>query len=153
MEYNELVNNFAARFGVSDLEIKDGVCAFEIDGMRVAFIHDVGADTVTIYGEIGFPPPDANGKFGEMMLRANHLLSATDGSVLCQNPESGAYAIFRSFPLAQIDDEQFAASVEKLVNQTENWKQIVGGFQAAEQAVEDQAETLEQLPLGDFMRV
>ena len=48
---------------------------------------------------------------------------------------------------------QGTAELEKLVNQTENWKQIVGGFQAAEQAVEDQAETLEQLPLGDFMRV
>ena len=132
MGYKELVSDFSAKYGVSDAVVEDGVCALEIDGMNIALINDEQSDTVTVYGEIGLPPPDSNGRFGELMLRANHMLAETGGAVLCQSPENGAYAIFKSFSLAQMDVEAFAACVEEIVNKTESWRQIVAGYREAE---------------------
>lgn len=107
MEYEELMKGFAERTGLQDLTVSDGSAAVEIDGHKVAFIHDDAAATVTIYGEIGFPPPDANGSFGEVMLKANHLFNGTDGAVLCQNPDTFAFALFRPLRLIDMDVETF----------------------------------------------
>jgi len=40
MEYNELMQGFAARFGVANIDTGNGAAALEIDGMSVGFIHD-----------------------------------------------------------------------------------------------------------------
>ena len=84
--------------------------------------------------KIGLPPPDANGAFGSMMLKANFLLRATAGATLCQNPETGAYALVRPFPLALTDCESLAAGLESLVNQSENWRKALAGLREAESA-------------------
>jgi hypothetical protein len=69
-----------------------------------------------------------------MMLKANFLLRATDGATLCQNPETGAYALVRPFPLALADVESLSAGLESLVNQTENWRKALAGLREAESA-------------------
>ena len=135
MEYNELIQGFADRYGIQDVSTAEGVTTFEIDGMPVSLIHDETASSVTVYGEIGFPPPDADGSFGSAMLKANHLLAGTGGSVLCQNPETGAFAVFRNFSLAELDLNAFCAEVGKLVDQTEYWRKIKDGFLQAEDEV------------------
>ena len=84
--------------------------------------------------EIGLPPPDANGAFGAMMLKANFLLRATAGATLCQNPETGAYALVRPFPLAITDVESLCKGLESLVNQAENWRRVLAGIREAESA-------------------
>ena len=83
---------------------------------------------------IGLPPPEANGAFGAMMLKANFLLRATEGATLCENPETGAYALVRPFPLALADVESLGAGLESLVNQTENWRKALAGLREAESA-------------------
>lgn len=117
----------------------------------------MGENIVAIYGEIGFPPPDANGKFGEAMLQANHLFGGTDGAVLCQNPETFAYALFRPFPLPSMDVETFCGHVGKLVDQVEGWKRLMEGFRDAEDDAEDAAEEAATFDAttaaGAFMRV
>ena len=87
--------------------------------------------------EIGHPPPDADGSFGAMMLKANFLLRATEGATLCQNPETSAYALVRPFPLALTDVESLAVGLESLVNQTENWRKALEGLKYAETARSD----------------
>ena len=62
MEYNELIQGFAERYGVQDVSTSDGVTTFEIDDIPVSLIHDETSSSVTVYGEIGFPPPDADGR-------------------------------------------------------------------------------------------
>ena len=157
MEYEELMKGFAERTGLQDLTVSDGSAAVEIDGHKVAFIHDDAAATVTIYGEIGFPPPDANGSFGEVMLKANHLFNGTDGAVLCQNPDTFAFALFRPLRLIDMDVETFCDAVGKLVDQVEGWKRVLQGFREAEEAAQDVAdeeETLKSLsPVDGFLRV
>ena len=137
MEYDELIHGFAERYGVQDVSTSNSVTTFEIDEIPVSLIHDETASSVTVYCEIGFPPPDADGSFGGAMLKANHLFAGTGGSVLCQNPETGAFAVFRNFPLAELDLNAFCAEVGKLVDQAEYWKKIKDGFLQAEEESED----------------
>ena len=134
MEFKELIAGFAAKYEIAGLDGADGVAELEVDGIRVELLEDPQARSLIACAEIGLPPPDANGAFGSMMLKANFLLRATAGATLCQNPETGAYALVRPFPLALADGESLAAGLESLVNQTENWRTALAGLREAEAA-------------------
>ena len=132
MEYNELIEKFAASLGLEGVEIEGGAAAFDIDGMRVSVFNDAAAGTVMVYGEIGQPPSDDDRSFGPAMLKANHLFGGTGGATLCQNPETGEYAVFQAFPLASMDAEVLAEQVARIVDKTEHWRGILNAFQVAE---------------------
>lgn len=132
MEYRELVESFAASLGLEGVETEGGACAFEIDGMKVNIFRDEAADTVMIYGEIGRPPSEDDRSFGPAMLKANHLFGGTGGATLCQDPETGEYAIFQAFPLRELDAESLAAEVARIVDKTEHWRNILNAFEVAE---------------------
>ena len=132
MEFKELLAAFAAKYGIKDLDGADGATALDVEGVRVELIDDKHAHSLIACAEIGHPPPDANGAFGAMMLQANFLLRGTDGATLCQNPETGAYALVRPFPLALMDVESLGSGLESLVNQTESWRKVIAGFRSAE---------------------
>ena len=134
MEYNELMQGFAAKFGIAELEMHEGATVLDMDNMTVGFVHDPVEDAVMVVVEIGYPPPDADGPFGGVMLKANYLFGGTGGATLCQNPETGAYALVRPFPLALTDGESLAAGLESLVNQSENWRKALAGLREAESA-------------------
>ena len=134
MEFGELIAAFAAKNEIAGLDGADGVAELEVDGIRVELLEDTQARSLVACAEIGLPPPDANGAFGSMMLKANFLLRATAGATLCENPESGAYSIVRPFPLALTEVESLSAGLESLVNQTENWRKALTGLREAESA-------------------
>ena len=134
MEFKELLAAFAAKYNIEGLDGAEGVAELEVDGIRVELLEDPQARSLVACAEIGLPPPDANGAFGAMMLRANFLLRATEGATLCENPETGAYAWVRPFPLALVDGESLCAGLESLVNQTENWRKALAGLREAEAA-------------------
>ena len=141
MEFKELLAAFAAKYGVKGLDGADGAAELDVDGVRVELLDDPQARSLFACAEIGHPPPDANGAFGAMMLQANFLLRGTDGATLCQNPETGSYALVRPFPLALTDVESFAAGLESLVNQTEDWRKALAGLREAESAQSTAPET------------
>ena len=132
MEFKELIAGFAAKYGIQGLDGADGVAELYVEGFRVELLDDPQTQSIFACAEIGLPPPDANGVFGEMMLKANFLLRATAGATLCQNPETGAYALVRPFPLALTDVESLCAGLESLVNQAENWRTALAGLREAE---------------------
>ena len=132
MDFNELIESFAASLGLEGVEIEGGAAAFEIDGMKVDIFHDAEADTVMVYGEIGQPPSEDDRSFGPAMLKANHLFGGTGGATLCQNPETGEYAIFQAFPLSGLDAASLAEQVARIVDKTEHWRNILNAFQVAE---------------------
>ncbi len=134
MEYKELLAAFAVKYEVKGLDGSDGAAELEVDGIRVELLDDPQARSLFACAEIGYPPPDANGAFGAMMLQANFLLRGTEGATLCQDPETQAYALVRPFPLALADVESLAAGLESLVNQTENWRKTLAGLRTAEAA-------------------
>jgi hypothetical protein len=137
MDYPELVSGFAAKYGVSDIDTAGGAAALEIDGMTVGFFHAPETDEILVVAEIGFPPPDADGPFGGMMLKANYLGSGTGGAVICQNPETEAYAVQRSYPLTRFDVETFAQAMEELVNTAERWREVLSRAGLAEDEKDD----------------
>ena len=134
MEFRELIAGFAAKFGIEGLDGADGVAELDVEGIRVELLDDPQSRSIFACAEIGLPPPDANGAFGAMMLQANFLLRGTGGATLCQNPETGTYALVRPFPRALTDVESFAAGLESLANQTENWRRVLAGLREAEAA-------------------
>ena len=153
MDYPELMRGFAAKYGVSDIDTANGAAALEIDGMTVGFIHAPETDEIMVVAEIGQPPPSADGPFGGMMLKANYLYNGTGGAVICQNPETGAYAVMRSYPLARCDVETFAQATEALVDTAERWRDLLSGAGLAEDAKDAEAsEDAPPFPSG-FMQV
>lgn len=159
MEYNELMQGFADEVGVAELEIQDGAAALAIDGMTVGFVGDEAAGAITVVVEIGNPALDAEGPLGSAMLKANYLFGGTGGAVLCQNPETGAYAVMRSYPLVSLDVETFAGAVETLLNTAERWKGMLSGAGGAEGEDEagkkepDEPPSAAGFPMGGFMQV
>ena len=143
MECNELMKGFAAKLGVAELEMHEGAAVLEMDGMTVGFVHDPVENAIMVVVEIGYPPPDADGPFGGVMLKANYLFGGTGGATLCQNPETGAYAVMRSWPLQTLDVDTFAAAVEKLVNTAETWRDSLSGSADAEEAKAEMDEEFE----------
>ena len=146
MKFKELLSVFAAKYGVDGLDGVDGTAALDVDGVSVELLDDPQTQSVLACAEIGLPPPDANGVFGALMLQANFMLRGTEGATLCQNPESGSYAIVRSFPLALTDVESFGAGLESLVNQTENWRKMLTSLRLAE---DTQKQGIAAAPEGD----
>ncbi|MBQ2630577.1 MAG: hypothetical protein IJG13_12965, partial [Kiritimatiellae bacterium] len=51
-----------------------------------------------------------------------------------ENPETGAYALVRPFPLALADVDSLSTGLESLVKQTENWRRALVGLREAESA-------------------
>jgi hypothetical protein len=134
MEFKELLAEFAAKYGIEGLDGADGTAMLSVDDISVELLNDSQTGCLVACAEIGQPPPDADGALGSMMLQANFLLSATEGATLCQNPETHVYALVRPFPLALVDVETFAAGLESLANQTENWRKALAGLKHAEAA-------------------
>ena len=141
MEFKDLIAGFAAKYGIDGLDGAEGVAELDVEGIRVELLDDPQSRSIFACAEIGRPPPDANGAFGAMMLQANFLLRGTGGATLCQNPETGTYALVRPFPQALTDVESFAAGLESLANQTENWRKVLAGLREAESVQSSAPET------------
>lgn len=131
MEFKELVEAFAAKYGVEGLVPDNGIVSIVVDDMKCVILDDEEWDSITVCGDIGHPPPDANGPFGELMLKANFLLQGSKGSVLSMNPETGAYVVFRRIPRVSVDLEALASAIEKVADQISDWKNILNGIQVA----------------------
>ena len=141
MEFNELITDFAMRYNVEGVEPQNGTTALEIDGMNVGFLHDSPSgdgtdDGIMVIVEIGYAPPDVDGPFGAVMLKANYLLGGTGGAILCQNPDTNAYAIMHRYSLPMLDLESFSNELESLLTTAENWKDMLAGIRVAEEAKE-----------------
>jgi hypothetical protein len=118
MEFKELLAAFATKYGIEGLDDTDDAAVLEVDGVCVELLDD----------------SQTNGVFGALMLQANFMLRSTEGATLCQNPESGTYALVRQFPLALTDVDSLSAGLESLVNQTENWRKMLTSLRMAEDA-------------------
>jgi hypothetical protein len=154
MTYESLIQAFGARYGLDGLAPEKGSATLSIDGNKVEIIDDTDAGAAVIYAEIGYPPPDADGHFGEMMLKANHLYLGTPGGTLCQNPETGAYVLMRPVPLAPLDGaETFGKILEGVLSLVDEWQAVLGGLREAETAADKEETEARGLAIGGFMKV
>lgn len=140
MEYIELIDAFTAKCGLEHQDAKGGVAVFEIDDMTVGIIHDREADAVTVVAEIGEPNRDAEEACCSAFLKANYLFAGTGGATLCRNPETGAFAITRSWQLLSLDSDTFTTALNDLLTVAEKWKAVVEGIDEAQDARDEQIE-------------
>lgn len=166
MEFNELMQSFAAKYGLTDLNADDGTAVLEIDGMTVGFIHEPATESVMVVAEIGYPETDVSANFASAMLKANYLFAGTAGAVLCQNPETGAYAVMREYRLVEYDPKTFEDALETLLNSADQWKGVLGAVNEgdAEDAEDDEEDEVDEtdtvavdelptVPASGFIRV
>ena len=75
MEFSELIQKFAEKFGLETPEIVDDAAAFDADGMpfflmRVA--NEGESEYLVIAADLGEPPPERMEKLYESLLDAGH---------------------------------------------------------------------------------
>jgi hypothetical protein len=143
MTYEQLTEALAAKLGIEGLVQEDGVCSIEIDGMIVSLVHVEDADSLVLHGIVGDPPPEAEGRFGAMLLQANNLFRDTLGATLSQDPGSKAYALQRQYPLAMLDADSLAAGLETFTNTLERWREVLADFRPVEAQASLAAESAE----------
>ena len=160
MEYNELMQSFATKYGLADLQSDNGTVVLGIDGMTIGFIHEPATDSVMVVAEIGYPETDVSVNLASAMLKANYLFAGTAGAVLCQNPVTGAYAVMREYRLVEHDPKTFEGALEALLNSADQWKGVLGAMneENAEDSDDDEtdsaaADELPSVPAGGFIRV
>ena len=152
MTYEELIEQFAAKYGIDDLECKDGTASLEFDGVATSFLRDEKADAIQIATEIGEPAFDDKGRFGDMLMRANYLFRSTGGGTFCRHPETGVYYLFKQLPLAQLTLDEFCQEVALALQQTEAWHTAMENYlQVLDEA--DEAESAAPPPSLDYFRV
>ena len=156
MEFNELMQQFAARLGLNELTQDGDTVALEIDGIPFGFLMDESSGMMIIAADLGIQPESADRPLGSMMLKANFLYEALQGAVLFQNPDNEAFGIQQRFRLVDLDVDSLYENVERLSNMAEEWRSIVEGYgEAAAAAKELSAKEPQVSPFaaGGFMQV
>jgi len=125
MEFNELMESFAARCGLPGLDIQDGGVVLEFNGIAVSFMENEACETILLHAVIGNPPPDTDGSLGKKMLYANYSLCNSCGATLCQNPETKEYAAVLTIPLKIANADLLTKAVGNLVAIVTTWKEVV----------------------------
>ena len=143
MEYRELIDAFAAKYGVTAPPGEEGVETIDVGGTIVTFREDPGARAVILSAEVGEMPPDAKGRFASILLKAGGLLAANGEGAFCVDEDDVFHAV-RSVPLALADLDAFASALESLVNLAELWREHADVFahvddEMAKQAAEEGA--------------
>ena len=148
MEFNQLIDDFAARHKVDDLVAVDGAAALDIDGITV--IIAANGDVMNISAEIGDPPAEGADVFANLLLEAN----MQPGAFFAKVPGPGQYVAVRRLQLCTVDGEVFDSTLESFVNQVETWRRLLEDFRpAAKAASENEAAEGPSLGSAGFMQV
>lgn len=147
MEFQELMANFAARHGISNLAAEDNAAALDIDGIAIALV--AVDDTLAISAEIGEPPTEGRADFAELLLEA----SLQSEAFFAKESERGVYILVRRLPLRMIDSASFDAALEALVNLAETWRRILADFRPVAKAAAEQAAAVPEFGAHGFVQV
>ncbi len=128
MEFNELINDFAARHNVENLVAVDGAAALDIDGIIVTIVAK--GDVMTFSADIGEPPAEGAAAFSELLLEAN----LQGGASFAKAPDPGPYILVQRFSLVLVDGNAFDSALEAFVNQTETWRRLLEDFRPVAKA-------------------
>lgn len=126
MNLEMLIAEFAAATGIENPAPVEGVWKFSADDHVFGIVADDSDSNLWIYGEIPAPLPEREDAFRQAVLEANFFMRGTGGAVFSVNPETGAYTLMKSMPLAAATPDEFFSLVEKFVNTLATWKGISG---------------------------
>lgn len=117
MEFSDIIQQFAERFGIGAPEIVDDAAAFDADGiplflMRVAKEGEI--EYLVVAADLGEPPPQRLEKLYQAMLDASHNFAGAGGGVLARNPSDGHIWLQSREAFASIDSETAISKVKAL---------------------------------------
>ena len=151
MEFSELINGFAERFGIADLDAGDGSAVLEIDGMEITIVADDSNHAVVVAGSIGDPPPENAAAFADLLLQTNHELLGTEGCGFAQNRANGAYVLILRLLYDGLDLDVFCAMLDSFVNKVETWRGLLSDFRPAAQAAAEAGAEAKAGAMSDFI--
>ena len=129
MNVEQLVDAFADATGIGPLSPIDGVWKFSADDHVFGVTTDESDEKLFLFAELPSPPPEREPAFRKAVLEANFFGRGTCGAVFSINPDTGAYALVLSKPLAGLLPDSFFVLVEKFVNTLASWKGILAAIQ------------------------
>ena len=121
MEYKELIDAFAVKYGVITPLDEEGVETVDVGGTIVTFREDPGARAVILSAEVGEMPPDAKRRFASILLKAGGLLAANGEGAFCVDEDDVFHAV-RSIPLALLDVDSLSDAVDGIVALAAEWR-------------------------------
>ena len=155
MELNELIPAFAAKLGIEGLEVKDGSCSLEIDGIPMEMVEMPEGKAIVVTAIIGPPPLEKTEEFFELLLQANTESLGMQAMAFGKLPDSSNLILQWRIPTQNLTLDAFCAELEAFINKVEQWRQALEDFRpAAEQAVIIDEETqLIGMPNSRFISV
>ncbi len=122
MDYSQRMNDFAAKIGLPPPNTAEGAVVIDVNGVPVSFVDDASGGAILLHVPIGEAPNGAEGNLARRMLEANAALHEKPGAVLCQDPETKAFAAIRSVPLQIADPDFLIEVVADLVKTAAAWR-------------------------------
>ena len=122
MDYAQRMSDFAAKCGLPPPETAAGAVVIDVNGVPVSFVDDASGGAILLHAPIGEAPVGTEGERARKMLEANAALREKPGAVLCQDPETKAFAAIRSIPLQLADPDVLAEAAGDLVKTVAAWE-------------------------------
>ena len=126
MDYAQRMNGFAAKCGLPPPETATGAVVIDFNGIAVSFLDDASGGAILLHAEIGEALGGTEGSVARDMLAANAALRENPGAILCQDPETKAFAAIRSIPLQAAEPDVLVEAVGELVKTVASWRERLG---------------------------
>jgi hypothetical protein len=121
MDYSQRMNDFAAKIGLPPPNTAEGAVVIDVNGVPVSFVDNASGGAILLHAPIGEAPVGTEGERARRMLEANAALREKPGAVLCQDPETKAFAAIRSIPLPLAAPEALLEAADDLVKTCQRW--------------------------------
>ena len=98
-----------------------------VDGIPVGLLYEGINDfgDVIFFCQLGLVPPESTTQAHRLMLEGNHLWAATGGATLGLLEDGTATLCYRT-PLAQLNADALADTLELFTAQAQNWIALLG---------------------------
>ena len=126
MDYAQRMNAFAAKCGLPPPETATGAVVIDFDGIAVSFLDHASDGAILLHAGIGEALGGSGGAVARDMLAANAALREKPGAILCQDPETKAFAAIRSIPLQAAEPDALLEAVGDLVKAAASWRERLG---------------------------
>ena len=126
MDYTQRMVDFTAKCGLPPPDTAAGAVVIDFNGIAVSFLEDASGGEIVLHAEIGEAFGGTGGEAACGMLAANAALRERPGAVLCQDPETKAFAAIRSIPLLVAEPDVLVEAVGDLVKTAASWRERIG---------------------------
>ena len=128
MEFSEVIQGFAERFGIEAPEIVDESAAFDADGMPFFIMRAANegeSEYLVVAADLGEPPPERLEKLYQALLDAGHNFAVAGGAAFSRNPGNGHIWLQSREPFASMDVVTAISRVKAIGDAALYWSDII----------------------------